>query len=47
MIELIHSLLALDDYVGISENIDIAKGKYEMKLSIKEAWKHKKRYGSN
>lgn len=44
MIELINRLLSIDDFFNKSENIDIAKGKYELTTSIKEAWKQRKRY---
>lgn len=36
MIENILELLSLYDYIGVSENIDIAKGKYKIPLTIKE-----------
>ena len=44
MIELINELLELDDFKNKSENIDIAKGKYELQTSLKGAWKQRKRY---
>lgn len=44
MINITLQLLRLDDFKGLSENIDIAKGKYELPMSIKKAWKHKKRF---
>ena len=38
MIKNVIDLLALYDYYGVSENIDIAKGKYEYTTSFKTAW---------
>ena len=32
-------MLKLADHVGFSENIEIAKGKHELKSSVKEIWK--------
>jgi hypothetical protein len=32
-------MLKLDDFVGVSNNIEIAKGKHELKSSIKDIWK--------
>ncbi len=32
-------MLKLADHVGISENIEIAKGKHELKSSVREIWK--------
>jgi hypothetical protein len=37
-------MLQLDDWHGISENIDIAKGKYKKPSTIKEAIKSLKRW---
>ena len=39
MIKQILELLAIDDWYGVSENIDIAKGKYKINDSLKEAYK--------
>lgn len=36
MISLILDLLKMDDYKGVSENIDIAKGKYKYPEDKKE-----------
>lgn len=36
-------LLALDDFVGQSENIEVAKGRYKLPQSIKEGYKLYKR----
>ncbi len=33
---MIIKLLALDKYYGVSETIDIAKGKYKIPLTLKE-----------
>ena len=43
MIDLIVRILNIDDFYGISENIDIAKGKYKLNTNFKEAWKKRKR----
>lgn len=32
-------MLKLDDFVGASENIEIAKGKHELKKDFKSLWK--------
>lgn len=32
-------MLKLADHVGFSDNIEIAKGKHELKDSVKEIWK--------
>lgn len=39
MIKLLHEF----DFYGVSEVIEIAKGKYELPLTIKKAWKQRKR----
>ena len=44
MIELINSLLSVDDFFNKSKRIDIAKGKYELTTNLKKVWKQKKRY---
>jgi len=46
MIELINSMLAVDDFFKKSKRIDIAKGKYELTMSFKEAWKQRQRNGN-
>jgi hypothetical protein len=38
MIKSVIELLALSEYYGVSEDIDIAKGKYEYTTSWKKAW---------
>lgn len=43
MIKTILELLALDEYIGVSDEIDIAKGKYQLQTSIKGIYKSKKR----
>jgi Mg2+/Co2+ transporter CorB len=43
MIEKIIQLLMVSNFYGISENIDIAKGKYKFTTSIKEQWKQAQR----
>jgi len=46
MIELITTMLSIDDFYNKSERIDIAKGKYELTTSFKKAWKQRKRWQS-
>ena len=41
---MIIKLLALDKYHGVSETIDIAKGKYKIPLTLKEGLDQIKRY---
>ena len=36
-------LLNIDNFYGVSENIEIAKGKYKMPETLKEGFKHVKR----
>ena len=43
MIKQIMDLLKLEDYYGKSEYIDIAKGKYKIPTSVREAYKQGKR----
>jgi hypothetical protein len=43
MIQKIITMLQLDDHYGISEEIDIAKGKYKLHTSLKKAIKQLKR----
>jgi hypothetical protein len=41
-------LLSLDEYKGVSENIEIAKGKYEAPFTWKDVWyKIKRHYYGN
>ena len=40
---MIIKLLALDKYYGVSETIDIAKGKYKIPLTLKEGLEQIKR----
>jgi hypothetical protein len=37
MIKTVIDLLNLDDFYGVSEDVDIAKGKYKYPSTIKEA----------
>ena len=39
MIKGIIDMLKLSDHIGFSENIEIAKGKHELKDSVKDIWK--------
>ena len=43
MIQLIIQMLQSDDHYGISEEIDIAKGKYKLHTSMKKEIKQGKR----
>lgn len=43
MIKEILDLLKLDDWMGESESIDIAKGKYKHTMKFKEVFAQKKR----
>ena len=43
MIEQILELLASDEFYGVSENIDIAKGKYKIPKTVKEVNEKRKR----
>lgn len=43
MVKNIIDLLVLDEYYGVSESVDIAKGKYEYPSSISKATKLLKR----
>jgi hypothetical protein len=36
-------LLNTNEYYGVSENIDIAKGRYQIPYTWKDAWKNIKR----
>jgi hypothetical protein len=39
MIKNIIEMLKISDFIGVSENIEIAKGKHELKNDIKGIWK--------
>ena len=41
MIKGIIDMLKLSDHVGFSENIEIAKGKHELKDSVRDIWKQR------
>lgn len=43
MIELIIDLLKSDDFYGVSEIVDIAKGKHEITSNLKKIYKQEKR----
>lgn len=43
MIDLILKMLDIDDYYGVSDNIDIAKGKYKLQTTFRGAKKQHKR----
>lgn len=43
MIKGIIDMLALNEYYGVSERVEIAKGKYEYITSWKRAWEKIKR----
>jgi hypothetical protein len=40
---IIFKLLNLDDFYGMSENVEIAKGKYKIPLTIKDGFQQIKR----
>lgn len=44
MIKTILNMLSVDDFYGVSENIDIAKGKYKIETNLKKAIKQQKRW---
>ena len=44
MIDKILELLSLEDYKGVSDNIDFAKGKYKIPRTFKERKKQYKRF---
>lgn len=43
MIDLVLKLLQLDDFKGVSKEVDFAKGSDRLPLSFGEAWKQFKR----
>ena len=43
MIKDIIELLNTNEYYGVSERVDIAKGKYQTPFTWKDTWKHIKR----
>jgi len=43
MIKNIIAMLQIGEHLGVSENIEIAKGKYKFSTSIKAHWKQAKR----
>ena len=43
MIKLLIELLKIDNFYGVSENIDIAKGQYKIETSVRQSWKQAKR----
>ena len=43
MIKNLLEILALDNYYGVSENIEILKGKYSIPKNIKQAYEQGKR----
>ena len=47
MIRNILDLLQLDEFYGKTENIEIAKGKYQLPKTIKQAYKQGKRQLKN
>jgi hypothetical protein len=44
MISQVLNILAADDFYGVSDNIEIAKGKYEIIHTWKDAWYKLKRH---
>lgn len=47
MIQQIITMLQLDDFYNESENIDIAKGKFKLYVSLKKSIKQIKRTGND
>lgn len=43
MIQRIVEMLKIDEHYGVSEFVDIAKGKYKLNTSLKKAYKQGKR----
>lgn len=43
MVDLILKMLDINDMIGVSKNIDIAKGSNKLPMTIKEGWKQRKR----
>ena len=43
MIKVLLDLLSISQYYGVSENIDIAKGKYQLPRTFKQVWENVKR----
>jgi hypothetical protein len=43
MIQTAIELIGLDDWLGVSKNIEVAKGKFEMKTTLKQGFKQLKR----
>jgi hypothetical protein len=43
MIQEIIDMLKITDHLGVSENIEIAKGKYKLTDNLKEIYKQEKR----
>ena len=43
MIKTALELLGLNDWFGVSKNIEVAKGKFEMKTTFKQGFKQIKR----
>ena len=43
MIQKIIEMLKMDDHFGVSETIEIAKGKYKLESNLKKIYKQEKR----
>lgn len=43
IVDTILRILELDEFYGVSKNVDIAKGKYEFNTSFSKSWKQHKR----
>lgn len=43
MIDFILNMLDIDEMIGVSKTIDIAKGSNKLPLNIKDAWEQHKR----
>lgn len=43
MIKLLLDILSMDDFYGISEEIEVVSGKNKLCTNVKEAWEQNKR----
>ena len=43
MIDIILKMLSIDDMIGVSKNIDIAKGVNKLPMTFSEGWEQRKR----
>lgn len=43
MIRILLHILSMDGFEGLSEEIEVAKGKYKLHTNFRDAWKQHKR----